>query len=288
MVYNEKEKISETVLSKAPNCIALSENGQQLFIGHSELISCIDSATLQVSKTFDLDFSVFDLAYGENGWLYISPDADYTSEPILYLNITSGKLLRKKAPIFTGGRTHFKKIKGLPVLLCTRKFITPSGAILLDIANEIPGEEKYWHQSLGGAFWFSENHKYFYDSYGKIFATPTFNTGQDLLPVGELASYMNANCVDHCAHSNSIWVALNYYDSKHNIARYHAGDYHLLESFQLSKYATTINSTLSYYNTIPHYIFSSQSGTYIYIIKNVFVSHFDNPNAWSMEILTFN
>lgn len=286
LIYGQGEKISAIDLSKAPNCITLSEKGKQLFIGHSGLISYLDSSTQQVNQTFELDFNVFSLAYGENGRLYISPDADFLYEPIVYLNVNTGQLLRKESQNLYGGRAYLKKIKDTPTLLCTRTMSSPSGATLLDISDGTPGVEKYWHLDMGGNFWFSKNHQYLYDAYGKIFATPNFNTGQDLLPLGKLDAYMNANWIDHCPQTNSLWVARNEsFNNEDNVLRYHAEDYRLLESFKISPYATTINGTLSYYNTIPHYIFSDKTGTRVYIIKNVFISYFDNPDAWSMEII---
>lgn len=288
LVYSKKNGMIETALSRVPKCLTLSENGQQLFIGHSGLVTCIDNTTLQVRKSYDLDFGVFSLAYGENDWIYLSPDAEYVNEPIICLNLSSGKIIRK-GETNCSGRTHFKKIKGSTALLCTREFISPSGIILLDISNGTPENEKYWHIDFGRSFWFSENGKYVYGAYGNVFNVPNFNTGPDILPLGELERYMSTNYMDHCAETNSIWVAPNnFWDEEQSVNRYHADDYHLIKSFKIANYATTINGIQDYYKTIPYYIFSDKAGKNVFVIKNIFIDFYDNADAWSIETLTFD
>lgn len=288
LVYNKKDGMVEITLSKVPKCLTLSENSQQLFIGHSGLVTCIDNTTLQVRKSYDLDFGVFSIAYGENDWIYLSPDAEYVNEPIICLNLSSGRIVRK-GETNCSGRTHFKKIKGSTALLCTREFISPSGIILLDISNGTPENEKYWHIDLGRSFWFSENYKYVYGAYGNVFTVPGFNTGPDILPLGELDRYMSTNYMDHCAVTNSIWVAPNnFWDEKQSVNRYHADDYHLIKSFEIANYATMINGIQNYYKTIPYYIFSDKAGRNVFVIKNVFIDYYDKVDAWSIETLTFD
>jgi|GEM_PF-5853461 len=291
LVFNNEGKlISTTTLTKSPNCLSLTENEQHLYIGHSGLVSFIDSATLQVSQTYEVDFNVFDLVYGENGWLYMSPDAEYSNEHIIYLNIDNGSTFRKYSNNCSS-RTHFRKIKGKPLLLATRGFISPAGIILIDISGGAPNpEETYWHKDFGKRIWFSDDYKYAFGSYGFIFNTPDYNKKDDLLPLGkfEMPVY-DANCLDYCAQTKSVWVAPNIWSvyEQSYVSRYHSDNYYLIKSYSIGNYVTTINGVHDSYKTVPYYIFSNKQGTRVFVIKNVYVSFYDNANAWSMEMLTF-
>ena len=286
LVYNSITGMSEVVLSKAPNCLTLSEDGKQIFIGHSGLVSYIDSS-LQVSKTYEVDFNVFSLAYEEKEWLYLSPDAQYASEPLIYLNLNNG-FISKMSSNNIGGKTFFKKIKGKPLMLCTRSETYPSGVIILDISNGNPGQERYWHEELGRNFWFSEDYKYVYGANGYIYLTPDFNTGNDLLPLGQFERSMYNNWIDHCKSTNSIWCAIdNYWEDRSYINRYHDSDYFLINTYYISNYATTINGIFNSYRTIPYYVFSDKAGKNVFVIKNVYNSSGENANAWSIETITF-
>ena len=288
LVFNSIIGMQEIALSKAPNCLTLSENGKQIFVGHSGLVSCIDSA-LRLTKTYEVDFNVFSLAYGESNWLYLSPDAQYVSEPLIYLNLNDGFVSRIGNSNIYGGRVIFKKIKGKPLMLCTRTEISPSGVIILDISNGIPGQDKYWHEDLGKNFWFSEDYKYMYGARGSVFLSPDFNTGNDFLPLGQFERFMNSNWIDHCASANSIWCAIdNYWEDKSYINRYHDSDYYLIKSYNIDNYATTINGIFNSYRTIPQYVFSDKAGKNVFVIKNVYIIYGENIDAWSIETLTFD
>ena len=290
LVYNnEGTLITTTTLTKSPNCLSLSENGQHLFIGHSGLVSFIDSATLQVRNTYEVDFNVFDLAYGENGWLYMSPDVNHTNEPIIQINLANRSLIRNRCNNCYG-RTHFRKIKDKPLLFATRVDISPTGIILIDISNGIPNQnEAYWHEDIGNRFWFSDDNKYTYGLYGTVFLTPDYNKADDILPLGRLALSDNSNWIDYCAQTKSLWVAADnrWGDKQPYVNQYHSDNYYLIKTYNIGRYATTINGIFDSYNTIPHYIFSNKQGTRIFVIKNIYVSFNDNSNAWSMEMLTF-
>jgi len=96
LIYGKGETASEIALNRSPRCLSLSENGTELFVGHSGLITRINTETLKITRSYELDFSVFSLVSGEDGWLYLSPDADYVNEQLISLNLSSGQLLRKR------------------------------------------------------------------------------------------------------------------------------------------------------------------------------------------------
>ena len=281
--------ISTIPLAKSPSKLSLTEIGQHLFIGHSGLVSFIDSSMQRVSETFEVDFNVFDLAYGENGWLYLSPNVDHTYEPIIVLNLTDKSLLRNKSDNLYG-KTHFRKIKDKPLLFATRVDISPSGIILIDISNGIPNKnEAYWHEDIGNRFWFSDDNKYTYGLYGTIFLTPDYNKTDDILPLGRLTLSDHSNWMDYCAQTKSLWVAPDnsWGDKQPYINQYHADNYYLIKTYNLERYTTTINGAFDSYRTVPYYIFSNKNGTRVFAIKNVYINYVTGINAWSMEILTF-
>ena len=291
LVYDNEGKLTTSItLNKSPNCLSLTENGQHLFIGHSGLVSFVDSSMHRINDTYVIDFNVYNLVYGENGWLYMSPDADNTNDPIIQLNTANGSLIRNKSD-HCYSRTNFRKIKGKPLLLATRgQNISPAGIILIDISNEIPNQnETYWHNDFGCKFWLSDDHKYTYGLNGTVFLTPDYNKEGDILPLGHIQLSDNSNWMDYCAQTKSLWVAPNNrreYERSY-VSQYHSDNYYLIKSYFIGNYTTAINGVLNSYKTVPCFIFSNKSGSHVFVIKNVLIDYNNNGQAWSMETLLF-
>lgn len=77
MIYNTADDSKRFIpLTNAPKCIKLSENGKLAFVGHSGLLSVIDTDSEKVISRIETDLNIYDLVYGEND-CYISVEQDY-------------------------------------------------------------------------------------------------------------------------------------------------------------------------------------------------------------------
>lgn len=289
IIYNTaNDSKQEVILPKAPKCITLSESGDQAFIGHSGLLSVINTTSGEITSSIEVDFNIFDLAYGENDWCYVSLDDSYGHE-IFGINIKS-----KQAIVLTnygsnfGGQTHLTKIKGKALLIGSRVSVSPSGVILADISNPTEIKEKYWHESYG-RLWLSEDQNYTYSASGQIFKTPNMNTAELYILHSikkDEYSWSNFNWIESSGISNKIWTTsvYSYWDKDATIKKYETTDYTLEETISPSPSQATGNGTSDIYATIAHFVFSDKSGENLYIIKNKITDNTEEEhNLWSVQ-----
>ena len=291
LVYHKEYYLpmSNIPLSRSPNCLSLSENGRQLFVGHDMLVSFVDVSSLYINvyNTYKVDFNVFDLAYGENGWLYMSSDQPWIDENLMYMNISNGFVLKNHSSTLYYGTYYLKKIKGKPLLLCSGYYQTVA---LIDISADFPNKtEKFWYVYWwGNRFWLSEDHKYTYVISGNIFLTPDFSKEDDLLLSGDINTpNFYANWMDHCEQTKSLWVANNkswYDDNDSYISQYNSDSYNLMKSYNIADYSTTISGVFKSYKVNPRYVFSNKTGTRVFVINNI-LNPDESIDRWSLYAL---
>ena len=288
LVYHKEYYLpmSNIPLSRPPNRLSLSENGRQLFIGHEGLVSFVDVSTsyINVYNTYKVEFNVFDLAYGENGLLYMSSTTYLFHENLMYMNISNGFVLKNNSSSMYYGSRYLKKIKGKPLLFCSGFYQIVA---LIDISNDYPNKtEKIWNENVWDRFWLSEDHKYTYGMSGKIFLTPDFGQEDDMLQLGDLYTpYFYANWMDHCEQTKSLWVANNRTwndDNDSYISQYNSDSYNLIKSYNIADYSTTISGDFKSYKVNPRYVFSNKTGARIFVINNI---HNPESIVWSLYVL---
>lgn len=286
-----KEMKSFVSLPKAPKCIKLSENGGQLFIGHSGLLSILNTQTKRVETSINVDYNIFDLVYGENEWCYASIDQD--NKGGLYgINIKTkdSRLLTEYWSYFYD-HTYLNKIKGKALLVGSGRSTGSVGVLLGSISNPTDVVEKRWPEDYG-RLWFSEDYDYIYSSYGKIFKTPNLNTDElfVLNSIGTDGYWHNFQHIEHSKITNSIWATGNRtsWDKGHAICRYDCTNYSLQETIYPAKSLHTVNGELGIYSTSAYFLFVEKNGSNLYLIKNIFSEDYIERNGWSVQKIKLN
>lgn len=291
IVYNAGDESKQYIaLPKAPKSIKLSENGTKLFIGHSGLISIVNTATRQITSSIEVDFNIFDLVYGENDWCYSSIDETY-STGLYGINIKTKEV--KRLTDYSSrfdNHTYLTKVKGKALIIGSREQTSPAGVLLADITNPAVPVEKYWHEDYG-RLWLSEDQKYTYSATGRVFKTPDINT-KDLfilntMRVGE--GYANFNWIEPSEALNSLF-AINVYsmaDKSNAILRYETTDYTISGIRLPDKSFATVNGVIGFYPTITHYVFIDKESKNLFLIKNILVERVSQEhNSWSVQKIT--
>ncbi len=298
LIYDVKagpDKLSckEIALNRAPSCISLSEDGKLILIGSAGQLSAYNTQSGTFTHNIDLDFNVFDVVYGENGYCYMTPDTEENVwEALYYINLATGEIKNKHSDhIYV--RSRFRKVKGSPLLLSTRNQVYPSGLTLIDISGGTPGTELYWHEELNKQFWMSEDGKYIYTGANAVIETPDLTTGRDIYPITYFSnSHRTAGWVDHNQQTNTLWFVEkpDSWGYGREIFKVDVIGYYLLQQrIEPSDYVTTLNGVRDYYLTCVHYLFTNKTGNYLYLVKNL--SNVANSgmktnyNDWSIEVV---
>jgi len=286
-VYDTKNSSwSNVTLPKNPNCISLSENGKQAFIGYSGLMSVVDLVNESVTKNINLDFSAFSIAYGENNWCYLScQTSDYYG--YFSLNLESG-IATETFSSHVYYNSNIIKIKNKPLLLASRTEVSPSGVILLDLSDGVGRDLSYWHDSKGEKIWLTEDGTIMVGNYyGIVCRTPDENTGSVIHEFGSLTDYY-LNWVDHNQDKKVFWTvpSKSYYSNERYVNSYDDANYKLTKSIMPEEYVTTINGEKNFYDILPYYVFTNKNGTALHIIRNLLPSY--KVDAWSLEVKQIN
>lgn len=289
IIYNvNTDAKSEVSLNKAPKCIKLSENGKQAFVGHSGLISIVDTEKMQVETTIDVEYNIFDLVYGENNFCYISIDENYKyGLQALNIKTKESTQIGDHSLNFTY-QTLLYKIKGKPLLAGTRTTLSPGGVIIGDISDPTSIKEKYWHEGYG-KYWFSEDQSYIFTPYGYVFKTPNMSTN-NLYILHNIPRDETIRAIEHSAALNSIWVATetSFWNQNNAISRFDCVNYSLQETVYPAKIRQSINGKTNIYKTAAHFLFAEKNGNYLYCIKNIISDNNQTLNRWSVEKIKLN
>lgn len=284
----------EILLDRNINCITLSDDNKQMFVGQSAKLTHIDATTFSVVNSYDLSFNVHDVVYDGANFCYMTYKASSTNllKYITRINLLSGETNTYQFDVIYEN-TNLFKVKNSSQVLAARKTISPNGVILIEISSNEPNIVKYWHIGEGDRFWFSEDQKYMYTKNGKVFLRPTEQTQGNLSSLGVLITYGNdnydffpCNWIDHCANSKSIWASYNKRYStanKNMVAEFDDMTYTRKTFMYLNDYQTTINGVEDNYPTNAFYIFANKNGDKITLIKNIDIE--PTVNVWHLEII---
>lgn len=290
--YNIDTDIKKDILlDRNINCITLSDDNKQIFVGQSAKLTHIDATTFSVVNSYDLSFNVHDIAYDGADYCFMTYKGNYINY-ITRINLTSGATNTYQiSEIYE--YTNLFKVKNSSHVFAARETVSPGGVTIIDISSNEPNVVKYWHADEGKRLWFSEDQRYMFTQRCSVYLRPTEETQNNLPPLGtlfpqgnETYEYYRCNWIDHCANSKSIWVSYNKInpDIDNNIlVEFDDMTYTRKVVMNLNDYQATINGTNNYYPTDAHYIFANKNGDKIVLIKNIDV--YPPANAWHLEIL---
>ena len=275
LAYNTKTKTidKELVLSKAPTCFSISEDGHNAVIGHSGLISAVNMDNFSVTKTFEMDYIIFDIEWGAGNWCcYTYMQSEWYNLP--WINLDTRETLVSSGDNWNiYDNSLIKKIPDKDYVIASRLSMFPSGIIVYNVQNH--SLKQYFHQDLGN-FWISSDGNYIFSSYNQIFRTSSVVTSSDY--VSSIGSFSPSPYqffwIDHSAASHWVWVLSSssdyYYDAQREIMQYEDNNYTRVKSYY---YDESYNG----YPSQAQYVFANSAGDEIIAIKK------NNRNEWAIE-----
>ncbi len=284
LAYNTKTKefVANINLSKAPTCVSIDDNGQTAVVGHGGTVSYIDLIGKNVLKTFNIDFTVYDIVSVNDEWCCLTPEKDQWVN-LHWLNLKTGEDYLSSNSIYE--KTLIKKLNNQTIIAGDNNTL-----MIVDI-NQKKIERTFYHVSSFDQFWFSADKTFLFSHSASVFRTPTLETMAEPSAIGKLQTtgyyYNNLIWLDHCPATNSLWVLESadvWNEASSNLIRYEATDYTQVKSYFYDDYYTAVDGVTSVYATSAYYVFANSGGTEIYVIKNIANQY--KTNAWSMERIT--
>ena len=282
LAYNTATKTVDKslVLSKAPNCFSLSDNGRQVIIGHGGLVSVVNTATFTVTNTLEVDYDLFDVEWGVGGWFCYTPKYPVQSYNLEWRNSdTLGLFDIPDTQYMLYGNTLVKKIPDMPYIIASRLALSPSGIAVYDVRTHT--RVAYFHEELSD-FWFSSDGNYIFSSNNTIYRTSSlFASSNTIFPIGKFSPSPNRIFgIDHNEKSHLVTILTSatdyYFDPSRVIQQYEDNDFKRLNTYYYDE-------TYHNYPAQAHYVFSNRDGSELIVIKNVVSDN--NINDWSIETI---
>ena len=291
VTYNivNKEVTHEIALSKAPTCLAISEDFAKAVVGHGGMMSVIDLTAYSVSKTYETDYTVYDAEWADDNW-FCYTKANNNTENLLWMNVSTDESIQTSTGSHILGTADLKKIPNQPYIIAGRKNVSPSGIFVIDIATKTL--KSYTHTTLGDLWFFNEG-QLVVTGYSYVMRTSTITApdGYNLNEppsIGELigeAYRYPAWWVDFTPESNSIWAILSYH-ADYYFPPYNGRIYQFEDNdFKLAKTITYNNifqpdAQTAAYEVEARYVFANNEGTELTVLRKG-----KDNNNWSIEFI---
>ena len=274
-------------LQYTPTCFSISENSNRAIIGHNGNITVVDMNSFSVTKTFAVDYNIFDIEWGDGDWVCYTPGEEIQSYYLQWKNTVTEQIY--ETPYGMGGTLRGKSIiKKMPhqnYIIASIIPVMASGIYVYDIHTR--NVEKWFSQDLFSyrnlSFWFSHDGSYLYSALGEIYNTSLFFTHTEWYDLPRRVFNPVPNTVFWAYHdpaTQSVWtLATLSYSWWEDIKE--------LDIIQYNDADCTRKSTYYYdnfykgVNVMAHYVFANQAGTELVVLRNA-----TTGNAmWSLEFI---
>jgi hypothetical protein len=283
--------VHEAPLAKAPTCLAIDENFKQALVGHGGAISTVDLTSFLVTKTYELNTTVYDVEWVNDGWFCYTIADSYTSN-LLWINSGTGETYQTpQTPMnYSLGTADLKKVPNQPYLIASRKNLSPSGIFVFDLATK--ALKSYTHADFNNLCFFKQG-EFMIAGKSSIFRTSAVtqvsgNQAGNPSSIGQLkgGNYPNiAWWTDYCEASHSIWTVFSYYPvtyyqpEKGAIYQFEDNDYTLVKTYAYDyMYQPTAQTTA--YEVEARYIFSNSAGTELSVLRKG-----ASNTTWTIEFI---
>lgn len=283
-----RKVLNEIALSKAPTCLAITEDWTKAAVGHNGYISAINLSNNTLNTTYTLEYSVNDIAWAENDWFcYTQKGGNFSS--LHWINTADGTLYDDSDKYSLDASSIIKKVPGQGYIIATRNSTSPSGFLAYDIATK--SKKSYAHMDLTN-FWFSENGDYIFSRNLNVYrttsstgSTDTFNT--DINAIAKINTgtdnYYGLQHIYHC--NNNLWVIQNKSystDESNTIYQLEDNDYTLVKKIVYDLIYQPDAQTSSY-NVSANYVFANKEGTEIAVLCKGL-----SNDSWVIQSITVN
>jgi len=286
-----KTVLHEVFLSKAPTCLSIDENFKQALIGHGGLISKVDLSTFQVSKTYELNTTVYDVEWAKDDW-FCYTTTNTSTYSLLWMNSSTGNTyLTPQSPMNYNLRTAvLKKVPNQPYIIACRRDVSPTGIFVFDLDTK--ALKSYSHTSIDNT-WFFNQGEFIITGYSSIIRTSivTGATGGDVNTPGSIGvlkagDYTNAIWwADYSAANHSIWALLSYYTTSYYppvkglIYQFEDNDYTLVKTYTYDNMYQP-NAQTAAYEVEARYVFANNAGAQLSVLRKG-----TNNTTWSLELI---
>lgn len=284
-----KTVLHEVALSKAPTCLAIKDDFKQAQIGHGGMISTVNLTNYTVARTYELDYTVYDIEWAEGDWFCFSK-ANSTSSNLLWINTATDETYETPTNNMLG-TANLKKIPNQPYIIASRRNVSPSGVFVFDTDKKT--QKSYSHESLDNV-WFFKGNELMVTGYSYIVRTSTITalSGNQITAtssIGEL-KYNSENratswWIDYSAANHSIWAIFSYYTHSYyppvaaTIYQFEDNDYSLVKTYTYDNMYQP-SSQAAAYEVEARYVFANSSGTELSVLRKG-----KDNNIWSVEFI---
>ena len=281
-----KTVLREIILSKMPTSFAITEDRAKAMVGHNGMVSMVNLQNYSVTRTLELDYSVYDVAWAKDDWFCLTKAGSSFSRP-LWINAETSEIVTTNDQQLLDGASIVKKVPSQQYVIASRMQTSPNGLIVYDASTKLL--KSYSHIDFGD-FWFSEDGRYTFSRDGNVYRTSSATNSDDkfnneINSIGQLGgssnSYFYSFWIDHSSSSNSIWaLSYNIYaEPTSNIYRFEDNNYTLVKTYAYSDLYQPDDHTV-YYEVMAHYVFANKAGTVLSVLRK----GIDNNN-WSIEFI---
>ena len=286
VVYDVTSKtiLHEVALSKAPTCLAISEDFQKAIVGHGGMISTVNLQNYTVTKTIEISGVPADVEFAANDWCAYTQWGNYTTQStnIYWVNLSDGS-----TTIGSGIYENciIKKVPSRDYIIGSETSIS-NGLYVYNI-NERTEKAQIFESFKN--FWFVGN--YIVDSYGNIYriSDVTSKNGYDsngVFSIGKLEFPTNNNYgdipfIDYCPTIHSIfslkrkdWEVISPF-----IYQFEDNDHTLVNIYNYDNFYQPDTQTAAY-EVQAHYVFANGKGTELSVLRKG-----NDNNNWSVEFI---
>lgn len=273
-----------------PTCATFSSDGRMVYVGKTiSEIDVVDVNAQAVIQTIALDVDIRNMAYGDNGWLYVTTSV--RNRALRSIHLATGKLYSTVRSTITSEKAIIKKAPGRKLLFTTNPFYSPSGLEVWDISNGPAKDSIDDYHVNAGDIWFTEDGDVmFLKEQNSAYFTPYFKGGSHFNVTSDLSlkgnfsvhptGFTYLEVFDHNATKKDIWTGYNNAYTSCNIVR--------LDAITLSKKGNFTLKTIidsasgKSYEPWVYWLFSSSKGEYLYCIKRT-RPDYGHPVNWQVE-----
>jgi len=264
--------LKDIPLSKAPTCFAINDDLTKAAVGHNGFISALDLPGNAVTNVYISEYSIHDMAWGENDWFSYTQNGGSFSG-LHWINIADGTLYDDPSAYDLDGSSIIKKVPTQPYLIATRNGTSPSGFFAYDIPAK--SKKSYAHMDLTN-FWFSENGEYIFARNLNVYrttsstgSTNTFNN--EINAIGKInTGNQNYYGVQYIYHNNNfLWVLQNssYSPEEDPTALYQVedNDFTLVKNYYYDFIYQPDEQTTPF-QVSAYYVFANKEGTEVMVL----------------------
>ncbi len=277
-------------LDMIPFCIDITSDGLNIAIGYNQAyVDLRDAKTMERIQLYETDCVPFDLALGENGWCYLSPEEDQWVH-LYSLNLTTGVTFRTESSVAIYEKSILRKMPGQPYLYVTRPRLSPSGVLIINIEDGAANDTiPSWHEDTGAMIWLSNDGSKIFGGNKKIYRTPEYTTETYHLDLSSIGTFdIPRNYIKSLDYNENLQcyfaVGSDYsWETRNSSTIYQVNQvsYSAEKSLKVSPYPGYLNNQYNVAMDV-HFVFSNKAGTQLCAIKNV-NSNLET-NVWALEI----